>query len=802
MGIMLKDVRYGCRTLCRTPGFFAVALLTVTLGIALNTSAFSIINALWFRPLPFADPGSLLAVLEVNSQRGMQLASPGDIAAWSDAQTVAVAAGLGDRMYNLGGGAMPGRQAVRVRGAAVTKGFIETLGFRPLRGRLFDTADYTAANPPHGRVVLIGERFWRNRLGQRADAVGSEVTLDGERATIIGILPVRFRYLFSKYDVVAPLQADVSAPMLSAHWLQAVVRVKPGVSRGAAESELRAIAKRLASEFPSTNEGWDVSARPLSEVWMREARQMYPVLVAAAGFVLLIVCANVSNLFLARSSARRHEIAVRSALGASRWAIVRQLLTEGLVLTAAGGLLALLICIWVRDSLVAAYPEMADLAIDFRVAACTLGVSLAAGLAVALAPAVSVSRPDLIESLKAGARSLSAGGGHRLRTVLVASEMAFAIVVLSATGMLIRTVLKLRAADPGFDTSNVLTLEVFLPDAKYPAGRAAAFYNVAAERLSALPGVESVTVASGLPLQAAGQGSRVRVDVEGRTAQKQGDYLEVAQTRTGGEYLKTLGIRLLGGRAFNAADREGAPAVAIINSAFLNAVWPKGTSPAQAIGTRFRIEGGPWKTIIGICGSARQDLLRPPMAEVFVPLQQDPAQAMSFAVRTPASKLAMLEPIRSAVRSLDPDLPLSEIRTMDDWKAEYMPRVLLYGLGVFAVVALALAAMGLYGLIAYLVGRRTREIGIRVALGAAPMNLVPVLLTEALRTTVAGIGAGLLLSLACAHALSHRLFGLVGMDPLVFCTVAAVLFLVALAAAIGPARRAARVDPINALRFE
>jgi len=773
-----------------------VVVLTLAFGIILNTSVFSICNALWFRPLPFQDFERLVMLLESNAKGGYaRLASYANFEAWREhSRSFETVAALSDRDFNLGTGGIAGGEPQRVRGGLVSSNFIETLGYRPVKGRLFLPSDFEPGAQP---VALVGERFWRSSLGATPDIVGSQMVLDGEKTTVIGVLPIDFRFLYASYHLVLPLKPATSAAGLEEHNLQVIAKLKPGGTVAGARAEMDTLANALQREQPDTMAGWTTRVSPVKDQWMREAQRMYPVLLAAAALILLIVCGNVSNVLLARAAAREKEMAVRMALGARRSRLVRQLLGEGMRLSLAAGLLALFACSWIRSALVAAYPEMATLTVDWRVMTFALLTSVLTGLLFGAGPAVSASGTDVNESLKQEGGGVLRRSGHRLRWALVISQMAVAMVMLTGTGLLLKTIVGLQWVDTGYRAAHLLTARVSMTALTYPKPEdRSAFVSRAAEFLTALPGVEMLSFASAAPLTA-GVG-RLNVEVEGRPAAGESDSIAASFMCAGPGYFRTVGVPLHSGREFTAYDRAGAPSVAIVNARMAQLLWPGRT---DILGRRIRTAPEePWMTIVGVAADVRQDLMRPPFPEIFAPYLQRLPAAVVFAARTSVKPGALAGPLRSALRRVDPRLPVSDLKSLDDLKADYLPAVFVAGLAGFSMIALALVAVGLYGLVSYLVVQGTREIGLRVALGAMPRQVLNLVLGQGVR--VAGIGAliGLVLSIGAGRLLAHLIPLIDAADVTVFLAAPLLLLALAAAATLLPAWRAVRIDPAVALR--
>lgn len=788
MARLVKDLQFAFRQWRKYPGFAVAAILTLALGIALNTSTFGFINALWFRPMAVRDDARVVVLVEQHPTKGgrFQIAYP-NFRDWAEQnRSFESLAALEERPFNFAtaSGAI---EPEFVGGALVTASSWDLLGIQPLVGRAF------SRDEAEGREILISERLWRRRFGADPAVIGSEALVDGERATITGVLPYRFRFIYGGYDVVGRLGAEARLQDRGARTIQVIGRLKQGVTLAAARAEMESLGRQLTASYPLTNAGWRTDAVPFREFVFSSAKRMYPVLMGASTFLLLIVFANISNLLLAKASARRREIAVRLALGCSRSGIVRQLVAEGVLLALAGGTAGFILTAWTRWIVVAQYPELAELVIDYRVFAFTALVSMATGIAFGLAPAMSMAGADLKGMQKAG-------GAFRLRRALVVTQLALAVVLLVGTGLLIRSAWKMRSAETGFRPAGLLTAQISLRGSRYgDAARQGTFLSQLEERLQAIPEVQAATVTAQLPLL--GGPSALRVEASGRAASGKDETMMAARNAAGPEYLAAFGIRLLAGRGITREDSALSTRVALINDSMARRLWAD-ASPARAVGQRIRVEEGAWLLIVGVTSGTRQVLTRPPFPEVITPITQTLQPSVSLAVRSVGDPYRVAGGVRKALRDLDEGIALSKVQTMEDIQAEYFPRVMTAGLGIFAAVALGLAAMGLYGVIAFLAAQRTQEIGLRIALGASRQDILRMVAGQGLRFTLAGVAAGLAGAFAVARLLAGELFGVSPTDPPVFAGVSGFLVAVALLACLAPARRAARIDPQRALRYE
>ena len=805
-----QDIRYGLRTLRKSPGFTLVALLTVALGIGANTALFSVVNAVLLRPLPVAGPEALVNVWGTNPQGGepRENASYPNFADWRAQQTVfAGVAAYVNTFATLTGDDTP----EALDGLAVSPELFQTLGVRPALGRFFTAQETQADKAP----VVISQEFWRRRFGARADIVGQPVTLDGKPHTVVGVLPAGFKFPFDTVnakDFWAPLDpADEMNTKRGVGYLRVIARLKPGVTLTQAQAEMDTIAARLAAQYPEHDEGHGLHLVATYEDVIGGVRRPLLVLLGAVGFVLLIACANVANLLLARATRRRREIAVRAALGASRWRVVRQLLTESLLLSLAGGAAGLLLALWGVDALRGALPEdvprVREIALDGRVLVFTLGVAVLTGLVFGLAPALAATRMDVNEALKEGARGTGGWRRNRVRGFLVTAEVALSLMLLVGAGLLLKSFVRLREINPGFNPEHVLTFSVALPEARYenPAEQARFFRELLA-RTAAAPGVEAS--AGVFPLPFSGDHARGNFDIEGRAAENEGDSPNALSYIISPDYLRALAVPLRRGRAFDERDTPNASRVVLINETLARRYFA-GQDPVGRhliVASIADLAKPATCEIVGVVGDVKHDGLdAAPEAAYYLPYQQATLPFMTLVVRgAGGNPAALVAGARTSVAQLDKDLPVTDIKPMSDWlSASVAPRrfnMLL--LGGFALLALCLAAVGIYGVMAYSVAQRTHEIGVRIALGAQTRDVLRLVVGQGMTLTLVGVAAGLLGALALTRVLATLLFGVTATDPLVFAGVTLLLALVALLACYIPARRAARVDPMIALRQE
>jgi predicted permease len=799
---LAHDARHALRQLRTAPGFAAVALLTLALGIGANTAIFSVVYGVLLRPLPYAESERLVRVFET-SEGSRNTVSPPNFLDWR-AQGTAFAslAALSDETVSL---ARQGADPERVSSAAVTANLFDVLGTRALLGRTFAREDDAWGS---ARVVVVDEALWRRAFGADPALLGRSLTLDGEAYTVIGIVPHGTGFP-ADAELFTPLRLDPAElpTMRGAHYLRVVGRLKPGVTVEQAGSEMATIMRRLEQQYPDQNTGAGTAVQGLRDVLTQEVRVPLLVLLGAVGLVLLIACVNVANLLLARGVGRAGEIAVRAALGAGRGRIARQLLTESVALALLGGVLGAGLAVLGTRAFVhlapGDVPRLDAVRVDGTVLLATLAMAIVVGALAGLGPALQSGRSDLNRVLREGGRGAV---GRRLRAVegLAVAEMALAVTLLVGAGLLVRSFDKLRAVDPGFRPERVLTFDVSLPSASYePVERKRAFADALLARLRALPEARDVAVAFGLPM--CGVSFGLTFDIASRPlppAQQPATSVRFASPG----YFAALGIPLVRGRAFTADDRGGAPPVLVINETAARRFFP-GRDPIGervALGmTRDSVRLG--GEIVGVVGDVHDfGLDAEAQPQMYAPFDQWPMSYLSVVVRTTGEPTALAAAARRIVRELDPTLPVARLTTLEQSVAESVarPRFYMLLLGSFAATALVLAAVGVYGVIAYAVGRRTREIGVRLALGATAAQVLRGVVGRALALGLAGLVLGTLGAVAATRLMRGLLFGVGPTDPLAFGVAAVALLAVAVAAAWVPARRAARVSPVAAMRAE
>jgi putative ABC transport system permease protein len=800
MTILWQDIRYSIRLLLKNKTVTLVALVALALGIGANTAIFSVINAVVLKGLPYKDPDRLVIIWEKLKQVDEVELAPDDYAADVErSKSFAEIAATERANFNLTGNDEP----MRLEGQRATANLFETLGCTPLLGRTF-TSEEDRAN---ARVAVLSYKLWQSRFGGDAGIVGRDIALDGMNYTVIGVLPAEFLYPApinnrQPAEIWTP-RSLVTERARNSHNLLTIARLNPGVTWAQARVEFDNIARQRAEESAQQS-SHPTNLIPLQAQVGRQQRTALYVLAGAAGFVLLIACANVGSLLLALAVGRRREIAVRLALGAARGRIVRQLLTESLMLSLFGGGIGLLLAVWLTEAIRALaagqIPRAELIAVDGPVLGFTMLVSIATGLIFGLAPALQASHADLNAALKDGTRGTSTAGGHRLRGALVVTEVALSLVLLVGAGLMIKSFWRLQQVNPGFDPQSLLSVEVALPESKYPESRErATFFQQTLERISALPGVRGASVINSPPLS--GRRNISVFPIEGRPEAKGisdatlADFREISP-----DYFKMMSIPLLEGREFTDRDTQNAPKVTIISQSFT----ARYAASEDLVGRRLRVDDD-WFTVIGVASDVRQSGLDEEAApHVYIPyLQFSPARA-GLLVRTTGDPLSMVGAVRAAIQNVDHDQPIYNVSTITEMiSTAVAPRRLnLVLLGGFAMVALTLAAVGIYGVMANLVTQRTGEIGLRMALGARPRDVLRLVIMRGLSLAALGVGVGLGASLALARLMTTLLYGVSASDPITFAAITVLLLSVALLACFVPARRASKVDPMVALRYE
>ena len=803
---MLNDLRYAVRMLAKSPAFSLIAILTLGLAIGANSAIFSVVNAVLLRPLPYPHSEQLVRVFGKQPQLDLAPNSPANFLEWKEENQVFERIGTYvGQGFNLLGGDKP----ERVIGARVSADLLQLLGVQPALGRFFTNDEDQEGR---GQVVILSHDFWRSRFGGDPNTVRQTITLNDRPYTVIGVMPAGFAFPSTRTQVLVPVAFNAAERKTrDTNFIDVVARLKPGVSIEQARANMNAVARSQAERYPKTNTGIGVTLVSLQDHIVGDVRPMLVVLLGAVAFVLLIACANVANLLLARAATRQREMAIRGALGASRSRIVRLLLTESVLLAVVGGAVGLLLAIWSLDLLVslkpANLPRLAEIGVNRTVFLFILAVSVFTGLVFGVAPALQVSKMDLNEGLKESSRGGSdSPRRHRVRAFLVVSEVALSLVLLVGAGLMIRSFSRLLAVDPGFKADHVLTAFVSLPVSKYPKREEqTAFFDRLLERLRNVPGVSAAGIVTDIPLYG---GSSTGFDVEGRPEAAPGTRSMTDYRLINSDYFSAMGMKLVKGRAFSRYDTEAAPGVVIINETMAVRYFA-GEDP---IGRRLDLSGDPkdLREIVGVVADVRNygvDAEVKP--EVYVPfLQSAPnylsgvVSAMTIVVRSAVEPTALATALREQVQALDKDQPVSEIRTMEWYLADSMSqrRFNMLLLGAFAGLALILAAVGIYGVIAYTVTQRTHEMGIRIALGAKGGDILWLVLGNAMATTLTGIALGLGAAFALTRLLRSLLYQVSPTDPFIFAAIPLLLVSVAVIATYLPARRAMKVDPIRALR--
>ncbi len=798
-----KDLRYGARMLLKNPGFTSIAVITLALGIGANASIFSVVNAVLLRPLPFKEPERLIMIRETKLPQFPEFSvSPGNFLDWKRRNTVFERlVALNTPSFNLIGSGDP----EQISGMRVTEGFFAMLGAKPALGRDFLPEE---DQPGRNNVVVLSHGFWQRRFGGDPKIIDQTITLSGRIYTVIGVMPATFSFGGSETALWTPMGfTSDDAQNHGGHFLSAIGQLKPGATLEQARSEMSAIAGQLAQEYPDANAGWNVKLMPLQEFIVRSVETALLVLLGAVAFVLLIACANVANLLLARAAGREKEIAIRTALGAGRARIVRQLLTESALLALAGGVAGLLLAKWGTDLLLKLAPQnlprMSDVSLDGRALAFTAAVTLLTGLIFGLVPALQASKPNLTETIKdAGGRGSTEGGRRQfIRGSLVVLEMASALLLLVGAGLLIKSFWRLQRIDPGFNPNNALTAAVSLPSRKYPEeNQRSAFFQQLLEKVRALPGVQAAGASNVVPL---GGDYVLGFVIEGRPPLPPGAGQSTNYYAVSADYFKAMGIPLLRGRVFTEQDTRNSTRVAVISDSMAKRVFPN----EDPIGKRIHVTNGPtvFREIVGIVGDVKHyGLDQDTTLQTYEPYTQQPFSFMTLVVRTAGDPTNLTSAIRNQVLSIDKEQPVAGVRTLEQRVSTSIAqqRFSMLLLGVFAAVAMVLAAVGIYGVLSYAAAQRTHEIGVRMALGARAGDVLKMVIGQGMKLALAGVALGSGAALALTQLMKRLLFGVTAADPMTYVVIALSLTLVALFACWIPARRAAKVDPMVALRVE
>jgi predicted permease len=815
MTTLMNDLRYALRVLLKNPGFSLAAVIVLALGIGANTAIFSVVNAVLLRPLPFKDPARLVQVWHVPPPKSFPGMTRFSVSAanyidWEKRNRVFEQMTIYSfTSFNLTASDHP----EALQAAAISPDFFSVLRSQPIYGRVFLPEENQQGR---NRVVILGYRLWKSRFDGNPDAVGQEITFDGQNYRIVGVMGPDFRFP-DWAQVWTPMAwTDKERAVRGEHHYGVIARLKPGVPLPQAQAEMNTISSALEQEYPEDDKGWGAVLVPLREEMVGDVRSALLVLLGAVAFVLLIACANVANLTLARTFARQKEIAVRAALGASRARVVQQILAESIVLSLTGGVVGLLVAKtgvtlitkFLSDSL----PRSAEIGLDVWVLAFTLALSLLTGGAAGLAPALRLTKTDVNEALKQGlSRTSTDSGGGRLRNLLVVAEVALSLVLLAGAGLMIRSLSVLRGVNPGFDPDNVVTMTLVVPRNKYATPlQQAQFFDAAISRVRALPGVTSAGVIDDLPLN--GNGSHQPIAIEGRPALPMSEQPEVDVRLVSPGYFQAMHIPLRKGREFSASDTADRPSVVLISETLARRFWPN----EDPLGKHLTMTFFPDKPreIAGIVGDVKSDALdvAAPSATLYVPLDQLSVPAlggwrsfpMCLTVRAVSRPATLVPAITTAVHDLDRQTPVTDVATMDDVIGNSLSqrRFNMLLLASFAGLAVLLAAVGIYSVLAYAVRRRVREIGIRMALGARISDVLRMVLLEGLTPTLIGMAIGLTAALALGRVLATLIYGIQPSDPLTLASVSVLLVAVALLSSLLPAYRATRVEPVKALREE
>ena len=807
MNKLIQDLRYGIRTLLKRPGFAVVAVATLALGMGASTVIFTVVNAALLRGLPYREPNRLYHLWERTPKQDFnkrEFSYPD----YQDYQQNTVFEGLA--AYSGGGGILSGvGDPENINAPRASANFFSVLGVEPHIGRTFQTGEDVPNGP---RVAILTYGLWQRRFGANPGVLGQGITLNGQSYTVVGVLPPTFQFALMNADLWVPYQPSQNQlTRRFMHGTNLIGRLKPGVTPEQAQSEMNVIASRIEQQFNDSHAGTTARVVPLQEEIVGTVRPILLVLLAAVGFVLLIACANVASLLLTRSLARQKEVAIRAALGASRWRVIRQLLTEAILLSLAGGAIGLVIAYWGVPALVATMPQnqlnampfLKSLQIDLGILGFSFGLSLLTGIVFGLVPALQSSRLDLTEVLKEGGRHASAGAGQRLRSAMVVGEIALAVVLLVGAGLMMKSLLRLLQTNVGFNTENLLTMRIVLPPAKYPeAPQVFNFYTQLQERVRSLPGVVGAGTVDILPLNG---GNTTRFNVDGDPLPPPGKETEANVRVVNEHYFQTIGVPLLSGRLFDERDQDGAPTVVIIGKTIADRIFA-GRDP---IGRKLRyasVQADP-VTIVGVVGDVKitglDEEVRPVL---YYPFRQAGDYSSSLVVRTNSDPTTLANAVRGEVRNLDPDAAVLNVNTMEGMisqtQASFIRRFPALVIGIFAGVALLLASIGIYGVVSYSVSQQIHYIGIRMALGAGPSDILKMVLKQGMVLALAGVVIGVVAALLLMRLLATLLYQVTTTDVATFAIVSGTLFAVALLACYLPARRATKVDPLVALRYE
>jgi putative ABC transport system permease protein len=811
MQTLLQDLRYGARMLWKTPAVTLVAIVALTLGIGANTALFSVVNAVLLRSLPYAD-GERLAIVWENrtgaKNNPQNVINLGNFYDWKDQNSVFVdMAAFFDRNLNLTGDGEP----EEVPGQIATTNLFSVLGVNAFQGRTFTAEDGKPGGP---NVVVISYSLWQRRFGG-GQVVGRTITLSNQPNTIVGVLPADVGWYVQKGsminkapDIWSPWEVSNELRQRRGRFARAVARLKPGVTLDQAQNEMNVIGARLQQQYPDFNTNWGVTVVPLREQFTGEIRRPLFILLGAVGFVLLIACANVANLLLARAASRKKEIAVRAGLGASRWRIARQLLTESLLLSVVGGAFGLLLAWWGTKALMALSPpglmDLRSVTVSLPVLGFTFALTLLTGIVFGLVPALEAARFDLNDSLKEGGKNLGGGArSHRLRNVFVVMQVAMALVLLVGAGLFMKSLSRLRAVDPGFNASNLLTMRITLPGRKYDSDQKVMnFFGQATEQLRTLPGVETVGAINTLPFN--GPHAGTSVEVEGQPKLPPGQSLTTGICVTDANYFAAMQIPLKRGRLFTEQETKEMRHVVVVSETFARKNLPGQDPLGKRVTIRMKDENVPTE-VIGVVGDTKHAGLDTESREMaYWPQPELVYTSMTLVIRTQGDPSSIAAGARNVIRNIDPEQPIGEVNTMEGLLATSVARSRFSAtlLAVFSLVALVMAAVGIYGVMSYSVQQRTHEIGLRMALGAQQSDVLRLVIKQGIMLGLVGVALGLVASFGLTRLVVSLLFEVPATDPRTFAAVAGGLFLITLLACYLPARRAMRVDPLVALRYE
>jgi putative ABC transport system permease protein len=808
---LIQDLRYSLRTLLKKPLFTIVAIITLALGIGANTAIFSVVNSVLLRSLPYKEANRLVMVWENNRTRGRatNVINPANFLDWQQQNTVFEGmSALYDSRFNLTGAGDP----EEISGQVVSTNFFSLLGTQPMLGRGFLDSEGIAGQD---NVAVISYGLWQRRFGGSPDILEKSIIVDGQSVNVVGVMPADFNFLI-KSGIQVGNPADVWTPMVftdnfrlrRGRFMMSVARIKPGITFEQAQAEMTGIANNLEQQYPNFNTGWGINLVPVAEQLVGDLRRPLIILLSAVGFVLLIACANVANLMLSRAASRQKEIAIRSAMGAGRARIIRQLLTETILLSLVSGSVGLLLALWGVDALMKLAPRqlvpLQQVGLNYGVMLFTFLLSVLTGVIFGLAPALTISRTNLNEALKEGGKgSGSDTSNSRVRNLFVVAEVALALILLIGSGLMLKSFYRLQSVNPGFDATNLLTFKLALPGSKYPDdAKRLAFFKEASERIKSLPSVRSVGAINFMPFT--GLGAATGFEIEGRPAPTPAERPTTESRVVDPNYFETMGIMFLDGRNFNPRETAEMLHVVIINETLAEKYFPGENPLGKRVTIYMKGENLPCE-IIGIVRDVKHHgLTAEPRAMAYWPQPELVYPFMTLAVRTNGDPLNAVGAIQREIQTMDKDQPLADVRTMESWIGDSVAttRFAAVLLTLFAAVALILACVGIYGVLAYSVTQRTHEIGIRVALGAKSIDVLQLIVGSGMKLTAIGIVIGLVAAFSLTRVMESLLFGVSTTDLLTFLSVPALLLGVALVACLVPARRAARTDPMVALRYE